>query len=112
MRRLLSIVAVAAGMTLTACGEEEAVSDARIVEALELEASAERPVYSIGGDPFCEVDQELLNDASEVEQVTSGSGDDLVITNAEQSVGVQAVPPFDPRCERRTRRALDRLAPE
>jgi hypothetical protein len=33
----------------------------------------------------------------------------LVIADADQAVGVKAVPPFDPECAKRAKRALNRL---
>jgi hypothetical protein len=113
MRRLATIVVIAACGLALGCGEEESVPDAEIVQALELEKSSASAAYRIGGDPFCEVSEDLLNNPSEVEDARSADGKvDLVITDSEETVGVQGIPPFDKRCESDARRALDRLAEE
>jgi hypothetical protein len=91
------------------CGGGEQVPDDEIVEALKLEQSRDRPVYAIGGDPFCEVDENLLNDADEVDAASEKDELGLVITDADQAVGVEAVPPFDPECAKKAKRALNRL---
>ena len=90
------------------CGSGTAVDDKQIVSALHLEKSPEG-AYSIGGDPFCEVSDDLLNDSDEVETARDSSKLDLVITDSSESVGVQAVPPFDPACARKAKRELERL---
>jgi hypothetical protein len=110
MRLLVAVMFMALCGLITGCGEEETVPDAEIVEALELEKSSGSAGYTIGGDPFCEVSDELLNNPSEVEEATSAQGDvELVITDSEETVGVQGVPPFDPECESDVRRALNKL---
>jgi hypothetical protein len=112
MRKLIAALAVLALGGVTGCGEEKTVSDSAIIEALKLKPDSERPVYAIGGDAFCEVEQDLLNDATEVDEATEKSESGLVITNRDQDVGVQAVPPFDPSCEDDARRALNQLGDE
>jgi hypothetical protein len=112
MRGLFLMLGVVAMGLAAGCGEEETVPDTEIVEAMELELSTDRPVYAIGGDPFCEVDQDLLNNETEVEEASGEDELGLVITDSEETVGVQAVPPFDPRCEQRARRALNGVAEE
>jgi hypothetical protein len=109
MGRLL-LLAIAGVVLLSAagCGSEE-VSDDEIVEALKLEPSPDRPVYAIGGDPFCEVSANLLNDPGEIESASEGDARGLVITDSDQAVGVEAVPPFDPECAKKAKRALDTL---
>ena len=94
------------------CGEEETVPDTEIVEAMELELSTDRPVYAIGGDPFCEVDEDLLNNETEVEQAKGEDDLGLVITDSEETVGVQGIPPFDPNCAKKAGRALNGVAEE
>jgi hypothetical protein len=113
MRRLIApLIAVALGGAI-GCGEEKTVSDGAIVEALDLKPDQEQPVYAIGGDAFCEVDQDLLNNASEVDEAKSEkSASGLVITNRDQDVGVKAVPPFDPSCAHDARKALNELGEE
>lgn len=91
------------------CGESAAVADSEIVSALNLERSPEGPAYSIGGDPFCVVSDDLLNDSDEVDVAKESGGLDLVITDSGEDVGVEAVPPFDPECARQARRELERL---
>ena len=113
MRALIAPLAVVALGGAIGCGEEVTVADGEIVQALELERDDERPVYAIGGDAFCEVEEDLLNNESEVEDATSAAEiSGLVITNDEQSVGVQAIPPFDPNCERDAKRALNGIEVE
>ena len=103
----LVVIALGGGI---GCGEEKSVSDETIVEALNLKPGEDRPVYAIGGDPFCEVDQDLLNNESEVDQAKADNQlEGLVITNDGQSVGVKAVPPFDPSCERDVKRSLNEI---
>ena len=104
---LVPVVAVSA-LLFAACGGDEQVPDSEIVEAANLEEGSNGGAYTVGGDPFCEVD-ELLNDPDEVE--AAGEGDDLglVITDSEQTVGISGVPPFDPQCARRAKRGLNSL---
>ena len=110
MRWLIALMAVIATLGAVGCGEEESVTDATIVEALNLKPGDDSPVYAIDGDPFCEVDQDLLNNGTEVDQAkTENSLEGLVITNDGQTVGIKAVPPFDPSCERDVKRALDQI---
>ena len=98
---------VAIGIALTVgCGPEEQVSDAEIVDALELKPSRGGSAYTIRGDPFCKVSDEFLNDADEVE----GAASELVIASSDQTVGVEARPPFDPSCERPAKRGLNSLS--
>lgn len=108
-RRLLVWVVIAgAALAPLGCGSDEQVSDDDIVDALRLEPSKDSG-YSIGGDPFCEVSDELLNDSDEVDAASKGDKLGLVITDSEQAVGVEAVPPFDPACAQKAKRALNRL---
>jgi hypothetical protein len=101
----LAVVIVAAAVG--GCGEdEERFSDKTIVDALGLEDAD--GAYAIGGDPFCEVSKELLNDASAVKE--AGETDELVISSAEGNVGITAVAPF--ACEREAKKGLNRLDPK
>jgi hypothetical protein len=110
MRMLIASIAIVAFSGAIGCGKEKSVSDDAIIEALKLKPDPDQPVYAIGGDTFCEVDQELLNNASEIDEAESEKGSEgLVITDRDQTVGVRAVPPFDPSCERDARRALDQI---
>lgn len=104
------VILVSLGLmpVVAACGGSASpVADTQIVDALDLEQSPQGPSYAIGGDPFCEVGEDLLNDSDEIEVAKDGAGTDLVITNSDESVGVQAVPPFDPACARQARRHLE-----
>jgi hypothetical protein len=109
-RRSVAVVAAIAAfgaiVGLTACGEdEESFSDKRIVDALGLEETD--GAYAIGGDPFCEVSKELLNDASEVDDASDT--EQLVLTSAEGNVGIEVVAPF--ACEREAKKGLNKLDP-
>jgi hypothetical protein len=111
-RLAIVIVMVLCGLAV-GCGGDESIPDDEIVQALKLEKSSGSGGYTIGGDPFCEVSDELLNDSSEVEDATEGKrGAELVITDKEETVGVQGLPPFDNECESDARRALDKLREE
>lgn len=103
---VIAATAVGAG---AGCGSEDQVPDDDIIAALKLEPSSDRPGYAIGGDPFCEVSDNLLNDADEVEAASEGGKLDLVITDSDQTVGVKALPPFDPECGQKAKRALNKL---
>jgi hypothetical protein len=104
---LLATVAVGVGMA-TGCGGDESVPDDEIVDAVKLEQGSNGAAYTVGGDPFCEVN-ELLNDSDEVSTARDRDKLDLVITDSEQTVGIEGVPPFDPECAREARRALNRM---
>jgi hypothetical protein len=105
----LSLVPVVAffALLLGACGGDEQVSDSDIIEAANLEQGTNGAAYTVGGDPFCEVD-ELLNDTDELE-AASEDRSGLVIADSEQRAGIAGVPPFDPECAKRARRGLDSL---
>jgi len=103
---LVPVVAVSA-LLIGACGSEDQISDSEIVEAANLEEGGNGAAYTVGGDPFCEVD-ELLNDSDEVE-AASENGSTLVIADSEQRAGITGVPPFDPKCAKRARRGLNSL---
>lgn len=112
-RPIASVVAAAIvlGLCLVAgCGgEETSFKDATIVDRLDLKRS--EGGYAIGGDPFCEVESQLLNASGEV----SGAEDEdklgLVIASREGNVGVLGVPPFAPDCRDRAKRKLNGLDP-
>jgi hypothetical protein len=104
----LAVAVIAVGAA-AGCGAGGEVADSDIVKALKLEPSPDRPVYAIGGDPFCEVSDDLLNDSDEVDAARGGDKLGLVITNTEQDVGVEGVPPFDPDCARKAKKELNRL---
>ena len=103
---LVPVVVAVSALLLAACGDEQ-VSDSDIVEAAKLEQGSNGAAYTVGGDPFCEVD-ELLNDTDELE-AASEDGSRLVIADSQQRAGIAGVPPFDPECAKRVRRGLDSL---
>ena len=101
---------VAAPLALGACDEEEnGIPNARIVDAVGLEEIDSG--YAIDGDPFCEVERRLLNDADEVDDALDEDELGLVIASREGNVGIQGVPPFAPDCKRKAKKALNRLDP-
>jgi hypothetical protein len=105
----LALAALGA-FSLGACGEEDKrIGDTRIVESLKLEQLDS--AYAIGGDPFCSVEPELLNDEDEVDEVLDADEEAPVITSRAGNVGVEAVPPFGPDCQRQARKRLNRLDP-
>ena len=100
---MIAVVAVAV-TAASGCGENGSVPDDRIVKALKLE-EAQGSGPTRWGDPFCEVDENLLSDSDEIDVASEGDELGLVITDSDGAVGVQAVPPFDPECAaRRSRR--------
>jgi hypothetical protein len=109
MRRLVAMGVVVALGSAAGCGEEETeFSDDSIVQALGLERADDAPVFEVGGDPFCQVEEELLNDPVEVEEAEAAKNA-LPIADSTASVGIQVVPPFDPACEDRARKDLNKL---
>jgi hypothetical protein len=112
MRRLLAVpIVIALGVGVIGCAEEKTVSDDEIVQALDLKRADDAPLYEVGGDEFCQVEQQLLNDATEVEEAEN-KGKALVVADSTAVVGIQVVPPFDPRCEEKARKALNQLGKE
>ncbi len=93
-------------------GEETRFNDAKIVERLNLKESADGKAYEIDGDPFCEVDRKLLNDATEVEEAADRDEFGLVIASREGNAGVEGLPPFNPECGEVAEKKLNRLDPE
>lgn len=112
MRRLIAVpVVIALGVGAIGCAEEKTVADDAIVQALDLKRADDAPLWEVGGDEFCQVEQELLNDATEVEEAENKEKA-LVVADSTAVVGIQVVPPFDPRCEQKARKALNRLGKE
>jgi hypothetical protein len=102
---LLVMAVVAAG-----CGGDSVrYSDRDIIEKLNLERSGNG--YAIDGDPFCEVEGKLLNDADEVDAAEDRERLGLVIASREGNVGVKGVPPFAPDCRDTATKKLNRLDP-
>jgi hypothetical protein len=92
------------------CGEEETryANDA-IVDRLNLEKTDSG--YAIDGDPFCEVESKLLNDATEVGDAEDKDDLGLVISSREGNAGVKGVPPFAPDCGDQAVKKLNKLDP-
>ena len=105
---LVPVAAVA--LLLAGCGEEETrYDDETIVERLNLEQIDGG--YAIDGDPFCEVEGKLLNDAAEVDEADDKDELGLVISSRQGNAGVTGVPPFAPDCGEQARKQLNRLDP-
>ena len=101
----LLVAALAAG-----CGDEEVrYNDQKIIDKLNLEKSENG--YSLGGDVFCEVERELLNDADEVSEASDKDELGLVIASAEGNVGVEGIPVFSPDCKDDAKKKLNKLDP-
>jgi hypothetical protein len=112
MRKLIALgVGVTALAGAVGCGEETTVSDDAIIEALNLERADDGSVYEVGGDPFCQVEEELYNDSAEVEEAQS-SKNAQVLSDSTATIGIQVIPPFDPSCEEKVQRALNKLGKE
>jgi hypothetical protein len=95
---------------LAGCGEEdEDFPNGRIVDALELEEIGSG--YAMGGDPFCEVEAKLLNDADEVDTAQEEDEFGVVIASRQGNVGIETVPPFAPDCTDKAKKKLNRLDP-
>jgi hypothetical protein len=111
-RRWVEVVACAllAGGVLSACGEDKlSYSDKEIIDKLNLEEIDDG--YALDGDPFCEVESKLLNDAEEVDQASEGHNGNLVLTSRAGNVGVKARPGFAPDCAQNARKKLNKLDP-
>ena len=107
-----AILVVAVGVALAGCGDGDSArySDQKIVDKLNLEKSGNG--YAIDGDPFCEVEGKLLNDAEEVSAAADRDRLGLVITSAEGNVGVKGVPVFPPDCKDKAKKKLNKLDPK
>ncbi len=99
--------AAALGLSVAGCSTGSGVSDAKIVDALDLQRTDGG--YEMGGDPFCTV-MELLNDGDEVSAADDHPGKaGFVIAGPKGQVGVLAQRPFAPDCSRRAEDELKRL---
>ena len=97
-------------LAVAGCGEEETrYNDDRIVDRLNLEQTENG--YAVDGDPFCEVDDKLLNDASEVQDAADRDDLGLVIASRQGNAGVKGVPPFAPDCGDEVKKKLNKLDP-
>jgi hypothetical protein len=103
---LAALAAAALTMAVGACGTEQSISDAKIVDALDLEQAG--GAYRVDGDPFCTVD-ELLRDADEVESANDTEGASFLIASPDGDVGVLARQPFPSDCTRQVKDGLKRL---
>lgn len=110
VRRAGALAAVL-GVVIAGCGDGDGVSysDAKIIDKLNLKKSGNG--YAIDGDPFCEVEGKLLNDADEVSNAADRDELGLVIASAEGNVGVKGVPPFAPDCKDQAKKKLNKLDP-
>jgi hypothetical protein len=111
MRRVAALMA-ALGVVISGCGGDDGpkYSDAKIVEKLNLKTTGNG--YAIDGDPFCEVEGKLLNDADEVSNAADRDHLGLVIASAQANVGVKGVPPFAPDCKDKAKKKLNKLDPK
>lgn len=105
-----AVLALAAALALAACGDDAtSFGDDRIVERLHLEKTGDG--YAVDGDPFCEIEKKLLNDADEVDAATDKEELGLVIPSTEGNVGVIGKPPFAPDCRALAKKRLNKLDP-
>jgi hypothetical protein len=110
VRRWGALLVAVLALAVAGCGEEETrYNDDVIVDRLNLEPT--QTGYAVDGDPFCEVDDKLLNDASEVEDAADRDDLGLVIASREGNAGVKGVPPFAPDCGDEVKKKLNKLDP-
>ena len=113
VRAAITVAVAAVVLAAAGCGErraDHAFSDDKIIDTLGLQKS--EGGYAIDGDPFCEVDSNLLNDADEVDKAKDRSDLSLVIASREGNVGVSGVPPFAPDCQQKAKKKLNKLDPK
>lgn len=113
VRAAISVTIAALVLVAAGCGSDEQTtrfSDDKIIETLDLQKSDGG--YAIGGDPFCEVDGNLLNDADEVDKAKNRDDLNLMLTSHEGNVGVIGVPPFAPDCRDKAEKQLNKLDPK
>ena len=108
---MTAIAVLIASLGIAACSSDDGpkYSDKQIIEKLDLKDSESG--YAIGGDPFCEVEKQLLNDSSAIEDVSKDERG-LVVASRAGNVGVQGVPPFANDCREVAQKKLDRLDPK
>ncbi len=103
---LIAVIALLGG--LVGCGGDDTrYKDQKIVDRLNLKQTENG--YAIDGDPFCEVEKKLLNDAAEVEAAAEKDDLGLVIASREGNAGVQGVPVFAPDCSDEAKKKLNKL---
>jgi hypothetical protein len=106
----IATLAVVSAVALAGCSDDPGkhFSDAKIIDKLSLKKSENG--YAVNGDPFCEIDANLLNDADQV----SGASDhnNLVIASHQGNAGVKAIPAFAPDCKDKVQKKLDKLDPK
>jgi hypothetical protein len=111
-RLWVALAPVLAAGALSACGGEDiSYSDKEIIDRLNLEETPNGDAYAIDGDPFCEIEKKLLNDADEVEEAAQGRNGNLVIASREANVGVKGREGIVPDCQETARKKLNRLDP-
>jgi len=113
VRAVLVLLIIGLALAAAGCGEEEktvSYSDDTIVDTLDLKKADGG--YAVGGDPFCTVESNLLNDGDEVSKAQDRDDLGLVISSNTGNVGVRAVPPFAPDCEKQVQKRLDKLDPK
>jgi hypothetical protein len=111
--RVVPALMAVALLLIAGCGdsdESKTFSDQKIVDTLDLEETAGS--FAMGGDPFCEVEDNLLNDADEVQKAADRDDLGLVIASREGNVGIRGVPPFAPDCQQQAKKKLNKLDPK
>jgi hypothetical protein len=103
----VAVIALAA----PGCGGEEETrySDDTLVERLNLKETGNG--YAVDGDPFCEVEGKLLNNADEVDEASDRDDLGIVIASRQGNAGVKGVPPFAPDCGDEVQKKLNKLDP-
>ncbi len=110
-RIAIATAALAAILLVAGCGEDPVrYGDKEIIDKLNLEESENG--YSIDGDIFCEVKNDLLNDADQVAEASDKDELGLVIASAAGNVGVEGVPVFSPDCKDQAKKKLNKLDPK
>jgi hypothetical protein len=105
-RAVTAVLVIALLLAFAGCSTGDSTDDSKIIAALNLKEAGNG--YEMNGDPFCRVD-EVLNDATEVEEASEKKGIDFVIAAPKGEIGVLAHPPFAPSCKREASDALKRL---
>jgi hypothetical protein len=110
VRRWGALLVAVLALAFAGCGDEETrYNDDTIVDRLNLEQTENG--YAVDGDPFCEVENKLLNTASEVDDAAGRDDLGLVIASRQGNAGVKGVPPFAPDCGDEVKKKLNKLDP-